>query len=152
MMTKAKISGNYVNSVLAKTEAQRNGFDEAILVDPSGYVSECSGANVFLVDRGKLVTPAAETILVGITRDTIFHLAQDLGLDVQEAHITRDHLYIADEVFVCGTAAEVLGVAEIDRRPIGCGRPGPITEKLRAAYQDAVHGKHKRSDGWLTHA
>jgi branched-chain amino acid aminotransferase len=151
MMTKAKISGNYVNSVLAKTEAQRNGFDEAILVDPSGYVSECSGANVFLVDRGKLVTPAAETILVGITRDTVFALGRELGLEVQEAHVTRDHLYIADEVFVCGTAAEVLGVAEIDRRAIGCGRPGPITEKLRAAYADAVHGRHARSKDWLTY-
>jgi branched-chain amino acid aminotransferase len=151
MMTKAKISGNYVNSVLAKTDSQRNGFDEAILLDSAGYVSECSGANVFLVDRGKLVTPAAETILVGITRHTIFELGRDLGLDVQEAHITRDHLYIADEVFVCGTAAEVLGVAEIDRRPIGGGKPGPITTKLQAAYQEAVHGRHARSKEWLAY-
>jgi len=152
MMTKAKISGNYVNSVLAKTEAQRNGFDEAILLDPSGYVSECSGANVFLVDRGRLVTPAAETILVGITRDTIFTLAREQGLEVHEGHITRDHLYIADEVFVCGTAAEVLGVAEIDRRAIGAGCPGPVTAKLQAAYGDAVHGRHPRSKDWLAHS
>jgi branched-chain amino acid aminotransferase len=149
MMTKAKISGNYVNSYLAKTEAQRGGFDEAILLDPTGYVSECSGANLFVVQRGRLVTPTPDTILEGITRATVFDLAKDLGLDVQEARLSRDHLYVADEVFVCGTAAEVRGISTIDRRTIGTGRPGPITTKIAAAYQDAVHGQYPRSKDWL---
>ena len=149
MMTKAKISGNYVNSVLAKTEAQRNGFDEAILLDPEGYVTECTGANVFLVRRGRLITPPAENILEGITRSTVFTLARDLGLEVYETRVSRDHLYVVDEVFACGTAAEIVGVAEIDTRRIGDGRTGPITTRLRAAYQEAVHGRHLRSDEWL---
>jgi branched-chain amino acid aminotransferase len=151
MMTKAKVSGNYVNSVLAKTESQRQGFDEAILLDHEGYVTECSGANLFLVRGGRLVTPPRDAILEGITRDTIFALAADLGLDAIETRVSRDHLYVADEVFVCGTAAEVLGVAEIDTRQIGSGGTGPVTSRLRAAYLDAVHGRHPRSDGWLTH-
>lgn len=151
MMTKAKISGNYVNSVLAKTEAQRAGFDEAILLDHEGYVTECSGANLFLVRGGRLVTPPADAILEGITRATVSTLARDLGLDVHETRVSRDHLYVADEVFVCGTAAEVVGVAEIDTRTIGEGRTGPVTSRLRAAYQDAVHGRHLRSDDWLAY-
>jgi len=151
MMTKAKMSGNYANSYLAKTEAQRNGFDEAILLDTTGYVAECSGANVFLVQRGRLVTPTSETILEGITRATVFDLAKDLGLETIEGRISRDHLYIADEVFVCGTAAEVRPVVEIDRRAIGTGKPGPITTRLAAAYQEAVHGRHPRSKDWLAY-
>jgi branched-chain amino acid aminotransferase len=149
MMTKAKVSGNYVNSVLAKTEAQRNGFDEAILLDPDGYVTECSGANLFLVREHRLLTPPVENILEGITRSTVFALARDLGLDVYETRISRDHLYVADEVFACGTAAEVVGIAEIDTRRIGDGRTGPVTTRLRAAYHEAVHGRHLRSDEWL---
>jgi branched-chain amino acid aminotransferase len=150
MMTKAKISGNYVNSVLAKTESQRQGFDEAILLDHEGYVTECSGANLFLVRGGRLVTPPADAILEGITRATVFTLARDLGLELYETRVSRDHLYVADEVFVCGTAAEILGVSEIDTRPIGTGQTGPVTSQVRAAYLDAVHGRHARSADWLT--
>jgi branched-chain amino acid aminotransferase len=149
MMTKAKISGNYVNSVMAKTESQRNGFDEAILLDSQGYVAECTGANLFLVRGKRLVTPPPDALLEGITRATVAALAEDLGLEVQEARISRDHLYVADEVFFCGTAAEIVGVAEIDKRKIGIGRTGPWTTKLQEAYSDAVHGRHRRSGGWL---
>jgi branched-chain amino acid aminotransferase len=151
MMTKAKISGNYVNSVLAKTEAQRNGFDEAILLDPDGYLTECSGANLFLVRHGRIITPSTEAILEGITRSTVMALCEDLGIELVEGRASRDHLYISDEVFFCGTAAELLGVTEIDHRKIGAGVVGPITHKLRAAYQDAVHGKNPKHEDWLTH-
>jgi branched-chain amino acid aminotransferase len=150
-MTKAKICGNYVNSVLAKTDAQRQGAAEAILLDPEGYVSECTGANLFLVRGNTLVTPPPDAILEGITRSTVMALAEPLGLSVRETRISRDHLYVADEVFVCGTAAEVVGVAEIDSRRIGAGRTGPITRRIQAAYQDAVHGRHPRSAEWLEH-
>jgi branched-chain amino acid aminotransferase len=148
-MTKAKISGNYVNSVLAKTDAQRQGFDEAIMLDPEGYVSECTGANLFVVRGNRLVTPPTDAILEGITRSTVEALATDLGLTVQESRLSRDHLYVADEVFVCGTAAEVVGVAEIDSRRIGSGATGPITRRIRDAYSEAVHGRHARSAAWL---
>ncbi|MEZ5317686.1 MAG: branched-chain amino acid transaminase [Vicinamibacterales bacterium] len=151
VMTKAKVSGHYVNSYMAKTDAQRQGFDEAIMLDPTGYVSECTGANVFLVRGKTVVTPPSETILEGITRATVEVLAADLGYEVREARLSRDHLYVADEVFFCGTAAEVVGVAEIDGRRVGAGRTGPVTTALRAAYLDAVRGKHPRSDGWLHH-
>ena len=152
MMTKAKIAGNYANSVLARTESMRLGFDEAILLDPQGYVAECTGENVFVVSRGALRTPPASAILPGITRDSIFDLAQDAGYTVAEAPITRDDLYCADEVFVCGTAAEVIGLREIDMRPIGEGRSGPVTRELQQAYHDATIGRHPRSAGWLEYA
>jgi branched-chain amino acid aminotransferase len=149
VMTKAKISGNYVNSVMAKTESHRLGFDEAILLDPEGYVTECTGANLFLVKHGTLITPPSDSILEGITRSTVVSLAADLGIEEGEARLSRDQLYVADEVFVCGTAAEVVGVTEIDKRPIGGGHVGPITQRIRAAYQDAVHARHPRSAEWL---
>lgn len=149
VMTKAKVSGNYVNSVLAKTDSHRQGFDEAILLDPEGYVAECTGANLFLVRGETLVTPSPESILEGVTRATIFTLAGDLGLQVREARVSRDQLYAADEVLVCGTAAEILGVAEIDGRRIGGGKTGPITDRLQHVYADAVHGRHPRSEEWL---
>jgi branched-chain amino acid aminotransferase len=148
-MTKAKISGNYVNSVLAKTDAQRQGFDEAIMLDPEGYVSECTGANLFVVRGNRLVTPPTDAILEGITRSTVEALSADLGLTVHESRLSRDHLYVADEVFVCGTAAEVVGVAEIDSRRIGAGATGPVTRRIRDAYSEAVHGRHSRSAAWL---
>jgi len=148
-MTKAKISGNYVNSVLAKTDAQRQGFDEAIMLDPEGYVSECTGANLFVVRGNRLVTPPTDAILEGITRSTVEALSADIGLTVHESRLSRDHLYVADEVFVCGTAAEVVGVAEIDSRRIGAGATGPITRRIRDAYSEAVHGRHSRSAAWL---
>ncbi len=148
-MTKAKIAGNYVNSYLAKTDAQRQGFDEAILLDSEGYVTECSGANLFLVRDGRLVTPPADAILEGITRSTVYALAKDLGIDVQDGRVSRDHLYIADEIFACGTAAEVVPIGDVDGRKVGDGATGPITAKLQKAYADAVHGRHARSPAWL---
>jgi branched-chain amino acid aminotransferase len=149
MMTKAKIAGNYASSTLAKTESLRLGFDEAIMLDPAGYVAECTGENIFLVRRGRLVTPPAAAILEGITRDSVIALAGDLGYEVVEAPVSRDALYAADEVFVCGTAAEVIALREIDFRTIGDGTSGPITRSLQRAYRDATRGEHPRSAEWL---
>lgn len=146
--TKAKISGNYVNSFLAKTESVRLGFDEAIQLDPAGYVSECTGANIFLVRDGAIVTPPDGPVLEGITRDTLIRLAGDLGFAVEEKPASRDQLYIADEVFICGTAAECVALREIDFRTIGSGVAGPVTRALQKAYHAAVRGDHPRSDGW----
>jgi branched-chain amino acid aminotransferase len=150
MMTKAKISGNYPNSVLAKTESLRLGFDEAILLDPQGMVAECTGENIFVVRRGRVITPPPGAILEGITRDSVMALARDLGHEVVEQPLSRDQLYIADEVFVTGTAAEVIGLREIDFRPIGSGRGTPVTRALQDAYHAVVRGHHPRSAGWLT--
>ncbi len=149
MMTKAKISGNYANSVLARTESLRLGFDEAIMLDPHGYVAECSGENIFLVRRGALYTPPAAAILEGITRDSIMVLARAMGMRVVEESISRDQLYIADEVFVTGTAAEVIALQEIDGRVIGTGKAGPITRLLQREYTNTVHGRHSLSKLWL---
>jgi len=149
MLTKAKISGNYVNSVLAKTESVRLGFDEAILLDPQGYVAECTGENIFLVRNGVIYTPPITAILDGITRDSLIKLAGDLGYTVVEQPISRDQLYRAEEVFVSGTAAECIGLREIDFRVIGSGRTGPVTHALQSAFADAVHGRHPRSAEWL---
>jgi branched-chain amino acid aminotransferase len=148
-MTKAKITGNYANSVLARTESMRLGFDEAILLDPEGYVAECTGENIFIVRRGIVETPPGAAILDGITRQSIMTLARDAGHEVAETRITRDDLYGADEVFVCGTAAEVIALREIDFRQIGDGRTGPITRALQRAYHDATEGRHRRSSEWL---
>jgi branched-chain amino acid aminotransferase len=149
MMTKAKISGNYANSVLARTESMRLGFDEAIMLDPQGYVAECTGENIFLVRKGKIYTPPATTVLEGITRDALITIAQDLGFEVSEQMISRDQLYIADEVFVCGTAAEVNALREIDFRVIGNGKMGPVTRLIQTTFHQAVRGEHSRSAGWL---
>ncbi len=148
-MTKAKISGNYVNSVLAKTESRRLGFDEAIMLDPQGYVAECTGENLFLVRNGILYTPPTAAILEGITRDTLLVLANDMEFMVIEQPISRDQLYSADEVFVCGTAAEVIALREIDFRPIGTGSTGPVCRQMQQAFQDATRGRHPHSDEWL---
>ncbi|HZR07006.1 MAG TPA: branched-chain amino acid transaminase [Myxococcales bacterium] len=150
MMSKAKISGNYPNSVLAKTESLRLGFDEAILLDPQGFVAECTGENIFVVRRGRVITPPPGAILEGITRDSIMTLAKDLGHEVVEQAISRDQLYISDEVFVTGTAAEVIGLREIDFRTIGSGRGTPVTRTLQQAYHACVRGEHARSAAWLT--
>lgn len=149
MMTKAKISGNYANSVLAKTESMRLGFDEAIMLDPQGYVAECTGENLFLVKNGVIYTPSTATVLEGITRDAIIILAGDLGYPVVEQAISRDQLYVADEVFVCGTAAECIGLREIDYRVIGSGKSGPATRDIQRAFHDALRGRHPRSSQWL---
>jgi branched-chain amino acid aminotransferase len=150
MMTKAKIGGNYPNSVLAKTESLRLGFEEAIMLDSQGHVAECTGENLFLVRRGKILTPPDVHVLQGLTRDAIIHLAGDLGFELEAQAISRDQLYTAEEVFVCGTAAEVIGLREIDFRTIGAGRTGPITRALQQAYHALVRGDHPRSDAWLT--
>ena len=147
-MTKAKIAGNYVNSFLAKTESERLGFQEAIMLDPQGYVAECTGENLFMVRRGKLVTPATAPVLEGITRHTIHTIAGDLGYDVLEQPISRDQLYIADEVFVCGTAAECIGLSEIDFRTVGDGKTGPVTRAIQNVYHDLIRGKVAKYQEW----
>ena len=148
-MTRAKISGYYVNSILAKREALEDGYDEALLLDTAGYVAECSGENIFVVRDGKIKTPSPGSILPGITRASIMQIAADLGYPVQESPITRDDLYIADEIFLCGTAAEVTPVREIDRRQIGSGTRGEITHKIQSKFFEIVGGKDERYSDWL---
>ncbi|OGO62783.1 MAG: branched chain amino acid aminotransferase [Chloroflexi bacterium RBG_19FT_COMBO_55_16] len=148
-LTKSKTTGNYVNSMLVKTLALRSGYDEAVILDPEGFVAECTGENLFLVREGVLYTPPRSIILEGITRDTVITLAGDMNIPVVEAMITRDQLYIADEVFITGTAAEIVGVRMVDFRQIGKGRPGPITQALSQAFSDNVHGQGAHSDEWL---
>ncbi len=150
MMTKAKVSGNYVSSILAKTESQRAGFDEAIMLDPQGYVAECTGENIFLARNNVIYTPPRAAILEGITRDSLLVVARDLDYTIVEEPISRDQLYIADEVFVCGTAAEVVGLREIDFRTIGNGETGPVTRALQAEFEKLVCGRHPRSAEWLS--
>ena len=149
VMTKAKITGNYPNSVLAKTESLRLGFDEAIMLDAQGYVAECSGENLFIVRNGRIITPPMAPVLEGITRDTLIKIARDIGVEVVEQPISRDQLYISDEVFICGTAAECIAIREIDFRSIGSGRMGPVTCQVQQAYNAAIHGRHPRSAEWL---
>ncbi len=148
MMTKSKISGNYANSILAKTESVRLGFDEAIMLDPQGYIAECTGENLFVVRHGKIVTPSTAPVLEGITRHTVHTIAQDLGYRILEQPISRDQLYIADEVFVCGTAAEVIGLSEIDFRKIGDGKSGAVTREIQNVYHDAIRGKNEKYEAW----
>jgi branched-chain amino acid aminotransferase len=149
MMTKAKITGNYANSIFAKTESVRLGFDEAIMLDPQGYVAECTGENIFAVRKGRVYTPPTSPILEGITRDSLITIANDLGYSVTEQPISRDQLYISDEVFVSGTAAECIAVCEIDFRVIGSGKMGPVTRSIQKAYHAAIHGQGPRSEQWL---
>ena len=148
MMTKAKISGNYANSILAKTESMRLGFEEAIMLDPQGYVAECTGENLFLVRDGKVITPSTAPVLEGITRHSIFTIAKDLGCEVLEQPVSRDQLYIADEAFVCGTAAECIGLSEIDFRKIGDGKTGPVTRAIQKVYHEAIRGKLPQYEHW----
>jgi branched-chain amino acid aminotransferase len=149
---RAKIIGIYANSALAKTEANLNGFDEAIMLDERGHVSEGSGENLFIVLDGKLITPPpSENILVGITRETVITLArEELGIETLERPIDRSELYVAEEVFLTGTAAHITPVIEVDRRPIGDGRRGPITAKLQELYFQVIRGKHPRYRHWCT--
>ncbi len=147
-MTKAKIAGNYVNSILAKTESERLGFQEAIMLDPQGYVGECTGENLFMVRKGKIYTPSTAPVLEGITRHSIYTIANDLGYEVTEAAISRDQLYNADEVFVCGTAAECIGLSEIDFRKIGDGTTGPVTRAIQNVYHDSIRGKVAKYEDW----
>ncbi len=147
-MTKAKISGNYANSILAKTESQRLGFEEAIMLDPQGYIAECTGENLFLVRKGRIITPSTAPVLEGITRSSIFTIATDIGYEVLEQPVSRDQLYIADEVFVCGTAAECIGLSEIDFRKIGDGKSGKVTREIQNVYHDAIRGKVAKYESW----
>ncbi len=150
----AKITGLYANNALAKTEAILNGFDEAIMLTPDGYVSEGSGENIFLVIDGKLVTPASyNNILMGITRDTVIKLAQDeLGIETIERRIDRSELYFAEECFLTGTAAHITPVAEIDHRKIGNGEIGKVTGRLQEIYSQVIRGNHHKHLGWCTPA
>jgi len=149
MMTKAKIAGNYPNSILAKTESVRLGFDEAIMLNPQGFVAECTGENIFIVSKGKILTPPLVDILEGITRESLITIARDMGHEVVETPISRDQLYVADEVFVCGTAAEVIGLSEIDFRVIGEGKTGPSTREGQKVFHDVIHGKNPHYEQWV---
>ena len=149
-MTRAKSTGAYMNSMLALQEAVSGGADEALLLDPEGYVAEGSGENVFIVKNGTIYTPEVTACLNGITRATILALAGEMGIPVVEKRITRDEVYIADEAFFTGTAAEVTPIREVDCRQIGIGRRGPITEKLQKAYFDLVNGRMPEYNEWLT--
>ena len=149
-MCKAKANGNYINSILALREALDSGCEEALLLDNEGYVAEGSGENVFIVRDGKLFTPELTSCLEGITRDSIFSIAADLGHEIVERRITRDEFYVADEAFFTGTAAEVVPIRELDGRQIGSGSRGPVTEALQAIYFDSVRGRDTRYGRWLT--
>ena len=149
MMAKAKVVGNYVNSILAKLEVVKAGYDEAIMLDTEGYVSEATGEDLFIVRDGVLKTTPLTSVLPGITRDSLITLAKDNGYAVIEERFTRDELYVADEAFFCGTAAEVTPIREVDDRQIGAGRPGPITQKLQSLYFDVVRGKMEKYYHWL---
>ena len=150
-MCKAKANGNYINSMLALQEATRCGYDEAMLLDTEGYVAEGSGENIFLVRDGVLYTPDITSALDGITRRTVMELAAEEGFRVVEKRITRDEVYIADEAFFTGTAAEVTPIREVDDRPIGNGARGPITERLQSRYFDVVQGRDSRHQDWLSY-
>ncbi len=150
-MIKAKANGNYMNSIMANTEATRDGYDEAILLDAQGYVAEGSGENIFTVRDGVLYTPALDVALDGITRRSVIAIASEMGLKVVEKRLTRDELYVADEVFFTGTAAEVTPIREIDGRQIGIGERGPITAEIQQRYFDIVQGKNPKYRDWLTY-
>jgi branched-chain amino acid aminotransferase len=149
-MCKAKANGNYINSILALHEALDAGCDEALMLDNEGYVAEGTGENIFIVRDGRLHTPELTSCLDGITRNTVVHLAADCGFDIVERRITRDEVYIADEAFFTGTAAEVLPIRELDSRVIGSGGRGPITEKLQSMYFEQVRGQRSAYPEWLT--
>jgi branched-chain amino acid aminotransferase len=148
-MCRAKANGNYMNSMLALNEALSCGYDEALLLDVDGFVAEGSGENIFIVRDGVLYTPELTSALEGITRETIMQLAADEGIEVRERRITRDEVYVADEAFFTGTAAEVTPIREVDDRPIGKGTRGPVTERLQSLYFDVVHGRLPKYEDWL---
>lgn len=150
LMTKAKAVGHYVNSVLAACEARAAGYDEALMLDTDGYVSEASGENIFIVRRGTVKTPPLTSVLEGITRASVIELLREGGVPLVEERFTRDEIYIAEEVFMTGTAAEVTPVRELDRRSIGEGRPGPITKGVQARFFDILRGRGAGHEDWLT--
>jgi branched-chain amino acid aminotransferase len=149
-MVRAKASANYANSLLAKREALNDGYDEAVLLDTEGYVAEGSGENVFMVRKGVIKTPPLTAILDGITRETVMQIAAERGMRLVEERFTRDELYIADEAFFTGTAAEITPIREVDNRIIGTGKRGPITTELQSLFFDIVHGRDGRHGNWLT--
>ncbi|MFZ1446182.1 MAG: branched-chain amino acid transaminase [Candidatus Dechloromonas phosphoritropha] len=150
-MVRAKASGHYINSILANNEVTNEGYDEAMLLDPEGYVAESAGENLFIVKQGKLFTPDLTSCLEGITRATVLQIAAELGLSVQEKRITRDEVYCCDEAFFTGTAAEVTPIRELDGRQIGIGRRGPVTAQIQAKYFDVVNGRSAQHDNWLAY-
>ncbi len=149
-MTRAKVSGHYVNSIMAKHEVKVDGYDEAILLDPDGYVSEGTGENIFIVRKGVLKTTPLTSILEGITRNSVMELARERNIPVLEERFTRDAMYVADEVFLTGTAAEITPVREIDGRQIGSGTPGPVTKALQKTFFEIVRGEDQAHAAWLT--
>jgi branched-chain amino acid aminotransferase len=149
-MCKAKATGNYINSMLALNEALTSGYDEAMLLDDHGFVAEGSGENIFILRDGVLYTPDTSSALEGITRETLMQLAADEGLTVREKRISRDEVYLADEAFFTGTAAEVTPIREVDDRAVGDGTRGPVTARLQALYFDVVHGRVDKYSNWLT--
>jgi branched-chain amino acid aminotransferase len=149
-MARAKFAATYANSILANTEAVQDGYDEALLLDVDGFVAEGAGENVFVVKDGCIYEPEIASALVGITRSTIISLAREMGLEVKSKRLTRDDIYIADECFFTGTAAEVTPVRELDNRTIGAGKRGPITEELQKRYFDVVYGRNEKYEHWLT--
>jgi branched-chain amino acid aminotransferase len=150
VMAKGKVCGHYVNNILAKVEAVAQGYQEAVMLDTAGYVAEASGENIFLVRAGAIATPPAAAVLGGITRDAVVRIAGDCGYTVIERPMARDELYIADEIFITGTAAEVTPVREVDERTIGTGEPGPVTRRIQETFFDAAKGRDTRYESWLT--
>ncbi|MDY6854140.1 MAG: branched-chain amino acid transaminase [Thermodesulfobacteriota bacterium] len=151
MMTKAKICGNYVNSVLAKREVVHDGYDEAVILDTEGYVCEATGENIFIIEKGCLKTPPLTSVLPGITRGSVLDIALDRGIKVVEQRFTRDELYIADEAFFTGTAAEITPIKEVDNRTIGKGKPGEVTQTLQDIFFRVIRGKEEKYKKWLTY-
>lgn len=149
MLTRAKVSGNYVNSILSKLEVTRMGYDEALMLDPQGYVAEGSGENIFCVQDGIVFTPPLTCVLPGITRDSVITLLRDMGYEVREQVFTRDALYTADEVFFTGTAAEITPISEVDDRTVGEGKPGEVTKAIQKAFFDVVKGNNEKHKDWL---
>ena len=149
-MCRAKYSGTYANSILANMEATEHGYDEALLLDVDGFVAEGAGENLFVVKDGQIYEPEIASALVGITRATVIQLAKELGFEVKAKRLTRDDLYIADEAFFTGTAAEVTPIREVDGRQIGAGKRGPVTEKIQSLFFDVVNGRSPFHKGWLT--
>ena len=150
-MCRAKFSGTYANSILANQEAVDHGYDEALLLDVDGYVAEGAGENLFLVKNGKLYEPELTSALIGVTRDAVITMARDMGLEVEARRITRDDVYLADEAFFTGTAAEITPIRELDSRVIGAGKRGPITEKLQSMFFDVVNGRSDKYKHWLSY-
>ena len=149
-MTRAKANGHYINSMLALREVVHDGYDEALMLDSEGFVCEGSGENIFVVKDGRIQTPDLSSALGGITRQVVMILARDHGIEVCEGRITRDQAYTADECFFTGTAADIVPIRSIDRRPIGCATRGPITQKIQELYFDVVHGRLPRYRDWLS--